>query len=75
MLVDARWPPPEPEPDRSPYEWARLRWPVLTLVLLGSVHLVPPLVAYVFLIAALYCAVESFALLLPHGDGLGKHHQ
>jgi hypothetical protein len=29
----------------------------------------------VFLIAGLYCAVESFALLLPHGDGLRKHQQ
>ena len=42
---------------------------------LGSAHLVPALVAYVFLIVALYCAVESFALLLPHGDGLRKHQQ
>jgi len=75
MLVDARWPPPEPEPDPSSYDWARLRWPVLTLVLLASAHLMPPLVAYVFLIAALYCAVESFALLLPHGDGLRKYRQ
>jgi hypothetical protein len=29
----------------------------------------------VCLIAALYCAVESFALLLPDGDGLRKHQQ
>jgi hypothetical protein len=75
MLVDARWPPPEPEPDRSPLNWARLRWPILTLVLLGSAHVVPPLVAYVFLIVGLICAVESFALLLPDGDGLRKHQQ
>ena len=74
MLVDARWPPPEPEPDRS-HDWSRLRWPVLTLVLLASAHVVPAIVAYVFLIAALYCAVESFALLLPNGDGLRKHQQ
>ena len=75
MLVDARWPPPEPDPDRSPLDWARLRWPVLTLVLLGAAHVMPPLVAYVLLIAALYCAVESFALLLPDGDGMRKHQQ
>jgi hypothetical protein len=75
MLVDARWPPPEPEPDRSPYMWSRLRWPLFTLGLLAAAHLVPPLVAYVCLIIALYCAVESFALLLPHGDGLRKHQQ
>jgi len=75
MLVDARWPPSEPEPERSPLDWARLRWPLLTLALLGGAHVVPPLVAYVCLIAALYCAVESFALLLPHGDGLRKHQQ
>jgi hypothetical protein len=75
MLVDARWPPPEPEPDGEPNPWVRLRWPVLTLGLLGVGHLAPPLIAYACLIAALYCAVESFALLLPHGDGLRKHQQ
>jgi hypothetical protein len=74
MLVDARWPPPEPEPDRTPSArpW---RWPLLTVGLLSAMNLVPPLVAYVFLILALYCAVESFALLLPNGDGLRKHRQ
>jgi hypothetical protein len=75
MLIDARWPPPDPEPEGSSYPWARLRWPVLTLVLLVANHLAPPLIAYVCLIAALYCAVESFALLLPRGDGLRKHQQ
>ena len=75
MLVDARWPPPEPEPEGSRYVWARWRWPVLTLVLLVANHLTPPLIAYACLILALYCAVESFALLLPRGDGLRKHQQ
>jgi hypothetical protein len=74
VLVEARWPPPEPEPP-GPTPWARFRWPALTIVLLVAVHFTPPLIAYVCLIAALYCAVESFALLLPRGDGLGKHHQ
>jgi hypothetical protein len=74
MLVDARWPPPEPEPDRTPppRPW---RWPLLTVGLLSGMNLVPPLVAYVFLILALYCAVECFTLLLPRGDGLRKHQQ
>jgi hypothetical protein len=75
MLVDARWPPPEPEPDRPSLPWSNLRWPLLTVGLLSGAWLVPPLVAYVCLILALYCAVESFALLLPHGDGLRKHQQ
>jgi hypothetical protein len=75
MLVDARWPPPEPEPDRTPFGRPWLRWPLLTVGLLFGMNLVPPLVAYVFLILALYCAVESFALFLPHGDGLRKHQQ
>jgi hypothetical protein len=75
MLVDGNWPPPEPEPDGPSFPWARLRWPVLTLGLLATAHAVPPLVAYILLIAALYCAVESFALLLPRGDGLRKYQQ
>jgi hypothetical protein len=75
MLVDGNWPPPEPEPDGPSFPWARLRWPVLTLALLATTHVTPPLVAYILLIAALYCAVESFALLLPRGDGLRKHQQ
>jgi hypothetical protein len=75
MLVDARWPPPEPEPDGPSFPWATVRWPALTVVLLAAVHLAPPLIAYVCLIGALYCAIESFALLLPHGDGLRQHKQ
>jgi hypothetical protein len=75
MLVDARWPPPEPEPDRTPFPRPWLRWPLLTVGLLSGAYLVPPLVGYVFLILALYCAVECFALLLPGGDGLRKHQQ
>jgi hypothetical protein len=52
-----------------------LRWPLLTVGLLSGAYLVPPLVGFVFLILALYCAVECFALLLPRGDGLRKHQQ
>ena len=75
MLIDARWPPPEPEPDEPSFPWARLRWPVLTLALLAGMHIAPPLVAYICLIGALYCAVESFALLMPRGDGMRQHKQ
>jgi hypothetical protein len=75
MLVDARWPPPEPEPEGPSFPWATVRWPALTVILLAAVHLAPPLVAYVCLIGALYCAIESFALLLPSGDGLRQHKQ
>jgi hypothetical protein len=75
MLVDARWPPPEPEPDRPPLRWPRYRWPLLTILFLVATQVAPPLVAYVCLILSLYGMVESFALLMPDGDGLGKHRQ
>jgi hypothetical protein len=75
MLVDARWPPPEPEPDRPSFRWPRYRWPLLTVGFLVGTQIAPPLVAYVCLIAALYGMVESFALLMPSGDGLRKHQQ
>jgi hypothetical protein len=75
MLVDARWPPPEPEPDGPSFPWAAVRWPALTVILFVGVHVGPPLVAYACLIGALYCAVESFALLLPNGDGMRQHKQ
>jgi hypothetical protein len=75
MLVDARWQPPEPEPEDPSFPWKVLRWPVLTVALLVGVHLAPPLVAYICLLAALYCAVESFALLMPRGDGMRQHKQ
>jgi hypothetical protein len=75
MLVDAQWPPPEPEGDRPPFRWPRYRWPLLTVLFLAVGWIAPPLVAYICLILALYGAVESFALLLPDGDGLGEHHQ
>jgi hypothetical protein len=75
MLVDAQWPPPEPEPDGPSFRWPRYAWPLLTVLCLLGAELMPPLVAYLLLIASLYCAVESFALLLPGGDGLRKHQQ
>jgi hypothetical protein len=75
MLVDARWPPPEPEPDGPSFPWAIVRWPVLTVVLLAAVFLAPALIAYACLCGALYCAAESFMLLLGHGDGLREHKQ
>ena len=75
MLVDARWQPPEPEPEGPSFPWAVLRWPALTIVLLVGTHVAPPLIAYACLLGALYCAVESFALLLPRGDGMRQHEQ
>jgi hypothetical protein len=73
MLVDARWPPPENEPDDTPIPPPGA-WPFLTVALLAAGYLVPPLLAYLCLIGALYCAIESLALLLP-GDGLRNHKQ
>jgi hypothetical protein len=45
------------------------------VILLAGVHLAPPLIGLGCIIGALYCAVESFALLLPHGDGMHQHKQ
>jgi hypothetical protein len=73
MFVDARWPPPDPEPDHTPIPPPGA-WPFLTVVLLAAGYLVPPLLAYLCLIGALYCAIESLVLLLP-GDGLRHHKQ
>jgi hypothetical protein len=75
MLVDAQWPPREPEGDRHSFRWPRYRWPLLTILFLVGTQVAPPLVAYVCLIMSLYGMVESFALLLPDADGLGKHQQ
>ena len=75
MLVDAQWPPPEPDGDHPPLRWPRFRWPLLTVLLLAANWMAPPIIGYVCLILALYCAVETFALLLPGGDGLSKNQQ
>ena len=75
MLVDARWPPPEPEPEPRSVPWAAVGWPLLTVALLATGYLVPPLVAYACVIGALYCAVESFARLVPRTGGLREHKQ
>ena len=75
MLVDAQWPPPEPEPDGPSFRWPRFAWPLLTILCLIVGQFTPPFVGYLLLIASLYCAVESFALLLPEGEGLRKHQQ
>ena len=75
MLVDARWPPPDPEPDGPQFPWVKVRWPVLTIVFLVVWHVGPPLIAYVCLCAALYCAVQSFLLLLPYNGSLRDYHQ
>ena len=74
MLVDARWPQNEPEPDRRPFPWA-VAWPLLTVALILLGYVVPPLIAYVCLIGALYCAIECFALLVPRTGGLKDYKQ
>jgi hypothetical protein len=75
MLVDAQWPPPEPENDGPSFRVPRFAWPLLMVLCLVVADFMPPLVGYALLIFSLYCAVESFALLLPNGDGLRKHQQ
>jgi hypothetical protein len=73
MLVDARWPPPDRKPDDTPIP-PRGAWPFLLVASLSAGYLLPPLLAYVCLLLALYCAVETLAMLMP-GDGLRHHKQ
>jgi CheY-like chemotaxis protein len=75
MLVDAHWPPPDPDRKRRRPRGLGVPWPLLALAFIGGTLTLPALPAYVCLIASLYCAVESFALLMPHGDGLDHHQQ
>jgi hypothetical protein len=75
MLVDARWPPPDPEPERSEFPWRAVVWPAMTVALLVTGYLVPPVIAYACVIGALYCAVESFARLVPRTGGMKDYRQ
>jgi hypothetical protein len=75
LLVDARWPPPDPEPPRPPFPWAAVVWPALTIALLAIGTVAPPLVTYVCVIGALYCAVESFVRWLPRNGGMRDYSQ
>ena len=75
MLVEAQWPPPEPEPERPHFPWATVAWPLLTVAFLATGYLVPPLVAFACVCAALYCAVESFARFVPRTGGLRDYKQ
>jgi hypothetical protein len=75
MLVDARWPPPEPEPESSPFPWAVVMWPALTVAFLVAGYMVPPVVAFACVIGALYCAVESFARFVPRTGGMKDYRQ
>jgi hypothetical protein len=77
MLVDARWPPPEPdpEPQRPRFPWAAVVWPVLTVFFLAIGYHVPPLLAFGCVIAALFCAVETFARYVPRTGGLRDWRQ
>ncbi len=76
MLVDARWPPPDPEP--APHRripWAALAWPVLTIAFLVLGNFVPPLAVFFCVIAALYCFVETFLHVVPLSRGLRDYRQ
>jgi hypothetical protein len=75
MLVDASWPPREPDPDRRPIRWPRYRWPLLMVLFLVGFEVAPPLVAYICIVAALYCAIESLLLLVPNSGGLRDYRQ
>jgi hypothetical protein len=75
MLVDARWPAPDPEPNRPPIPWAAVAWPLLTVVLLVVGTFVPPAATYLCVIGALYCAVESFCRLVPRSGAMKDYRQ
>jgi hypothetical protein len=75
MLVDARWPPPDPEPEAPRFPWAVLAWPGLTVAFLAVGMLAPPLVTFVCVIGALCCAVESFARFVPRTGGMKDYRQ
>jgi hypothetical protein len=70
VLVDASWPPRKRRPGRG----LPPPWPILTVALLAAGYLLPALLAYLCLLGALYCAIETLTLLLP-GDGLRHHKQ
>jgi hypothetical protein len=74
MLVDARWPPPEPPPRRE-LPWPQLKWPVLVVVFLVAAYVTPPLVGFFCVWAALYCAVECGCSLIPKVGGLRDYKQ
>jgi hypothetical protein len=75
MLVDASWPPREPDPDRRPIRWPRYRWPLLMVLFVIGFEVAPPLLAYICIVAALYCAIESMLLLVPNSNGLRDYRQ
>jgi hypothetical protein len=75
VLVDARWPPPDPEPEHSRFPWAALVRPGLAISLLVVGMLGPPIVTYLCVITALCCAAESFAMLVPRTGGMKDYRQ
>jgi hypothetical protein len=75
MLVDARWPPPDPEPAPRPFPLAAIAYPALTVAFLAVGYLVPPIVGFGCAVAALYCAAESLALLVPRNGGMTDYRQ
>jgi hypothetical protein len=75
MLVDARWPPPEPEPERPRFPWVVVVWPGLTVAFLAVGAVAPPLITYACVIGALYSAVESFARFVPRIGGMKDYKQ
>jgi hypothetical protein len=75
MLVDARWPPPDPEPARPRFPWAAVVWPGLTVALLAIGSVVPPLLTYLCVFGALYCAAETLNRSLRRIGGMKDYKQ
>jgi hypothetical protein len=73
MLVDARWPPPDP-PQHDRHR-PRLKWPVLVVAFLVAAYVTPPVVGFFCVWAALYCAVECGCSLMPKVGGLRDYRQ
>jgi hypothetical protein len=73
MLVDARWPPPEPPPSEP--QWPRLKWPALVVVFLVAAYVTPPLVGFFCVWAALYCVIECGVRLIPKVGGMRDYKQ
>jgi hypothetical protein len=77
MLVDARWPPPDPPPRRGrpDFPWTQLKWPALVVLFLVGGYLTPPLVGFLCLCAALYCFAECARYLRPTVGGMRDYKQ
>lgn len=75
MLVDARWPPSEPERSRRPIPWRLVLWPALTVLFLVVGNFMPPLLMFACVFGALYCAGETFLHVVPFTSGMKDYRQ